>query len=177
MKTNIVAINEKIDRVEASEKILKADLADLSRDTLEYWKETGDVQPINRLMSVLTPVNQKTAMIFFKHFIPHVHVTNEAGEFEKFGKTDKKSFEEKSGLIREFLEDPHNTIWTWAARNIEVEQKPYDVTRVTKTIEQAIKKAGKGATIKAVLAAGLTLEDVLEVLGMEVANIEEANEE
>lgn len=164
MAVVIAALNEKIDTLEKQEKLTKALLAEVSREVLLYLIETGDVQPVNRVMGVLTPVNKKAAKLFFKAHVPYLHVTDEAGEFTHFGKKDAKRAPEMLADLADKLEDPHFTIWTWADRNIEMEVKPYDVNKVVKAIEQGIKKAGKKATMEAILKAGLTLDDFLELV-------------
>lgn len=169
----IELVNGKIETLAANERITKALLSELSREVLEAvcideGKDTGkgteDSRTINELINVLTPVNRKAAILFFKHMVPFVVATNEQGEFHAFGKKDKKNWDDKIEAVREFLADPHQNIWTWAERNIEVEQKPFDVKKVTKVIESALKKANKGDVIRAIMAGGLELADILEVI-------------
>lgn len=176
MKATIETIGLKINELGNAERITKALLSELSREVLEVvliddGKDTGkgteDSRTINELINVLTPVNKRAAIVFFKHFSPFVVATNEQGEFHAFGKKDKKNWEDKLEEVKEFLDDPHNNIWSWAERNIEVEQKPFDVKKVTKTIENSIKKAGMKATLEAVFAGGLTLENILEIMNPE----------
>lgn len=173
MKATIETVGQKIVVLADSERITKALLSELSREVLEVvmldeGKDTGkgteDSRTINDLINVLTPVNKRAAIVFFKHFSPFVVATNEQGEFHAFGKKDKKNWGDKIEEVKEFLADPHNNIWSWAERNIEVEQKPFDVKKVTKTIENSIKKAGMKATLEAVFAGGLTLENILEIM-------------
>lgn len=178
MKATIETIGVKIATLADSERITKGLLSELSREVLtvvllDSGKEvkegeavtgTEDSRTINELINVLTPVNKKAAILFFQHFVPFVQATNEQGEFSSFGKKDKKAWEKKLELVNEFLDDPHNNLWTWADRNIEMAKKPYDVAKVTKEIEKALKKANKGDVIRAIMAGGLTIEDMLEVL-------------
>jgi hypothetical protein len=173
---NINQINEKIDQLAGAEKVTKAILSDLSRVILEYILETEDVQPANRVIEVLTPVNKKASILYFKHFLPFIKITNEEGEFQKFGGKDKKRFDAKAEEIKEFLADPHNNIWTWAARHVEVEAKPYDPAKVAKEIEKAIKKVGQEATIKAIIAGGIDVQMLMMMLEAQ-ANVEEAEEQ
>lgn len=173
MKATLASVNVKIADLGAAEKITKRVLSELSREVLEVVllddgtdtnKGTEDSRTINELINVLTPVNRRAAVLFFKHFAPFVIATNEQGEFVGFGKKSKKHWDDKVEEVKEFLADPHQNIWTWSDRNIEMEQKPFDVSKVTKTIESALKKAKKGDVIRAIMASGLTIEDMLEVL-------------
>lgn len=173
MKATIETIGVKIEELGKSERITKALLSELSREVLtvvliDEGKDTGkgteDSRTINELINVLTPVNKRAAIVFFKHFVPFTRVTDENGEFVSFGKKDKKTWEEKIELVKESLADPHFNLWTWADRNIEVEPKAYDVKKVTKAIETALKKANKADVIRAIMAGGLEIADILEVM-------------
>ncbi len=169
----IEIINGKITLLAENERITKGLLSELSREVLELvlideGKDTGkgteDSRTINELINVLTPVNKRAAIVFFKHFAPFISATNEQGEWTGFGKKDKKNWDDKVKQVKEFLADPHNNLWTWADRNIEVEAKPYNVAKVTKEIEKALKKANKADVIRAIMAGGLELADILEVM-------------
>lgn len=173
MKATLASVNVKIADLGAAEKITKRVLSELSREVLEVvclddgtdkGMGTEDSRTINELIGVLTPVNRKAAILFFKHFAPFITATNEQGEWQSFGKKDKKNWADKLDAIREFLADPHQNIWTWADRNIEMEQKPYNVAKVTKEIEKALKKANKADVIRAIMAGGLEIADILEVM-------------
>lgn len=177
MKATVETIGLKIADLGNAERITKALLSELSREVLEVvmldeGKDTGkgteDSRTINELINVLTPVNKRVAVIFFKHFAPFIAAVNEQGEFAGFGKKDKKNWESKLDDVKEFLADPHQNIWTWSDRNIEVEAKPYNVDKVTKEIEKALKKANKADVIRAIMAGGLELGDILEVLNADV---------
>lgn len=136
-------INGKITKIRNAEKVTKAVLGELSRELLEYVKETGDVQPVNKLISVLTPMNKRTAMLFFSHFLPF---NQEDGTFTK--KKRNGTF----ALTDEFLATD-DTIWDWAADNIKVEKKEIDWTqRLTNDMTKAIE-------------AGLTAQDIINILG------------
>lgn len=174
MKATLASVGEKIVTLGANERITKGLLSELSREVLEVvclddgtntGKGTEDSRTINELLGVLTPVNKSHAKLFFKEFIPFVKVTDEQGVFVSFGKKDKRHWEDKCANIREFLADPHNNIWSWIDRNIaEPERKAYDVKKVTKEIEKALKKANKADVIRAIMAGGLEIADILEVM-------------
>ena len=160
-----------------SEKITKAELMVQSRAIMEATHVTGDIGYVNRLLTILTPVNRKVAKAFFEHFTGfsydevHAHFTTKS----------KKRYDAAAKLANEFLEDPLNNIWSWADRNIEVQKKDFDLAQVTDAIKNFEKKAKKvGLTqkdvIKAVLAAGVELDTLLELM-TDVYNVdaEESN--
>jgi len=167
---DIIKFNAEFDVALASlqkaEKITKATLSELSRLLLEQQHFNGDIQPCNRLLSVLTPVNCKTAVLFFMHFSGHVYSEKEG----VFKGRDKAHFEAKQKNALAFLEDPHNNIWTWAEREVKIEAKPFTLDKVTKFMENALKKAEKEGisqtdVIKAILKAGIEPEAFVEILG------------
>ena len=173
---HIANINTKIDSIESAEKITKVVLSELSREILEYicidtadGKASEDSQVANRLIGVLTPINKKIAIEFFRKILPF-HVTrDEEGTFVSFGKKDKKAWEKKVDYIKEFLADPHQNIWTWADRNIELVAKPMDFAKLNQAMGQLIKKAdkanlGHNNIVRALLANGVTTDDILATL-------------
>lgn len=183
MKATVETIGLKINELGNAERITKALLSELSREVLEVvmldeGKDTGkgteDSRTINELINVLTPVNKSHAKLFFKRFMPFAHVTDEEGVFQSFGKKDKKQWESKLDDVKEFLADPHQNIWTWIDRNVEPpEVKAYNVAKVTKEIEKALKKANKADVIRAIMAGGLELGDILEVLNADIPKEQE----
>lgn len=145
-------INGKITKIRNAEKVTKAVLGELSRELLEYVQETGDIQPVNKLVAVLTPMNKRTAILFFTHFLPY---NTEEGTFTK--KKRNGTFD----LANEFLAT-EDTIWDWAADNIKVEQKEIDwAQRLTKDMTKAIE-------------AGLTFNDIMSILEQVVPQQEAA---
>jgi hypothetical protein len=107
-------------KLATTERVTKELLRSLSRDVLEAHHATENVTYINQLISVLTPMNRKTVILFFKEF-SGFKFSNETQTFEK---KDKKTYAFKAELSDKFLEDPNNNVWSWAERNIEVEKKP-----------------------------------------------------
>lgn len=169
-----------IDAVKASEKITKAKLRDLSRNILLYVPESGDIDVVNRLIGVLTPMNKRTAILFFRAFLPW-EVEENKGEFSRFGKklTKEKVVKRKLDAITEFLADEGNDIWSWAAVEVTVEYKPKNFSAdITKAVQKALKGEVKdnGETppisaeevMLAVMSGGISVASLLkmaEVLG------------
>lgn len=176
MKATIETIGLKINALADSERITKALLSELSREVLavvllddgnegEVVKGTEDSRTINELIDALTPVNRKVAIEFFTAMVPFIVMSDENGEFLKFGGKDKKKWDDKVAAVSEWLSDPMNNIWSWAARHIEIVKKPYNVNDVTKAIEKALKKkASKADILQAVFSGGLTMEDILAII-------------
>lgn len=145
-----------------SEKITKAALMDLSRHVFAGLHFTEDVAYINRLLAVLTPVNKKVAIEFFKEFSGFQY-DEKKGEFSR---KDKKHYEEKKAAVIEWLTDPMNNIWSWAERNIEIETKEFDAERLKKQAASLLKKATdngfqKADVFKALMESGVTEDDLI----------------
>lgn len=158
----IKAFDKALRSIKRSESITKEVLRDTSRTVLEAVHATGDIGFVNRLIAILSPMNRKTAILYFAHFtgFSHDSVTG------LFTKKSAKRYDEAHKLALEFLEDPHQNIWTWAERNIEVERKEFTVDKVSDVVKRAIKKNISQADIlKAVLASGIELEALIEVMG------------
>jgi hypothetical protein len=160
-----------IDALQQSENVTKRELKVLSRSVLEAHHSTGDIVFINKLVSVLTPVNKKVAIIFFKAFSGFQW----DDQNKVFTKKSKKGYDKAHTAYVEFMADPNNNIWSWAERNVEVEPKPFDVSKVTTFIKSALKKAEQRDVLKAVLDGGIdadTLFALIEELGMAEVNVE-----
>lgn len=148
--------------IAAAEKVTKEELRILSRTVLEAWHATGNVDYANNLLNVLTPVNRKVAVLYFTHFSGFSYDEKQA----KFTGKSKKRYDDALAECVKFLEDPLNNIWVWAGRNIEIEQKDFDLKAVTKYVEGALKKADKAKlrqadVLKAIFAAGITPASLL----------------
>ena len=161
------AINAKIERLGNAERITKSLLAELSRDLLGYVMVDAmhDIAAVNRTINVLTPMNKKTAILFFSTFTSHkFNDTTQA-----FGGKDKKQHDDKLAACVAFLSDESNTIWTWAEENVKLEPKPKDYFgQLTKLIERALADEAEGLQsvdiVNALLSAGIeqaTIELVL----------------
>lgn len=165
-KTFEAAFGAAIIALAASEKVTKESLRELSRTVLNAHHATEDVSYINKLIEVLTPVNRKVAVLYFKAFGGFTY--DDKGK--RFAKKSKKHYDQAHADAVEFLAEPHNNIWTWAERNVEVEAKPFDIKKVTAFIENASKKAlENGLTrldvLRAAFAGGMTPELLLQLLG------------
>lgn len=162
------------------EKVTKEVLGQLSRGVLSLHLNEGDnrhnVNVVNKLLSVLSPANQRIARLFFVAFLPYAF-DNEANTFGKLIKKEEKR-ELKYLAIASFLHEEDNDIWSWQAEHINMEAKPVDYSaKITKTIEVAMRE-DKGAftpsqVLQAVFAAGVSVQDVVAMLDT-IAKTEEA---
>ena len=159
------SFNIAIDKIASSEAVSKRELRDVSRTVLEAWHSTGNVVYANRLLKILSPMNKKTAVVFFKHF-SGFHFDDVLGEFDH---KSKKRYEQAHKECMTFLENPNNNIWSWADRHIELQQKPFDISSVEKYMSKAVKQAaGVGLTqvdlLKAVFKAGIDPACIIQVM-------------
>lgn len=161
MSKLLTTINARIEKLAASERITKAELSALSQEVLQYTLEQWDSQVINRLVSVLTPMNKKTAVLFFEAFTPF---SIEDGVFG--GIKNKKAKAKAQEAIATFLSSGAD-IWEWAAENVKVEAKQPDyLANITKNIKGAVEKGHKSQAdiISAILAAGFTASEFTAAL-------------
>lgn len=156
---------ESLDTLKQSEAITRRELRDLSRSVLEALHMTEDSSFINRLIVVLTPVNRKVAIEYFKHF-SGFHYDDKLSSFTK---KNKKVYAEKAQASFEFLAEPSNNIWTWAERNIEVTAKEFTLDTVTKYVESTLKKAEKNGfnqadVMRAIIKGGMTADAIIAIM-------------
>lgn len=175
-KNTIIA---RIEAIANSEKITKVELSALSREMLEYLsvEDSNDIGMLNRLLNVLTPMNRKTAVLFFSAFV-HFKVDDD-GTFGKKLKAQKQIDSKKQKVV-DFLADADNDIWTWAAQNVRVEKKPVDFAKkitgdVSKALNAEENALTVGEVIAAVVAGGVSIEDMFQAI--EDATVEEEQEE
>lgn len=160
-----VRLNEACETLSQSEKVSKAILSELSRSLLENLHFDADIQSVNRVLNVCSPMNRRTAVLFFQTFSGHLYSDKEA----QFGKRDKAHHANKELKAKEFLDDPHNNIWTWAERHVEMQAKPFELAQVTKYVENILKKAEKAGysqadVISAVIAGGIEMDALIAIL-------------
>ena len=129
--------NRRIGQLGKAEASVRAELNVLSRGVLEAVHATEQIGYVNQLLAVLTPVNRKAAVVFFKHFagFHYDEVTR------MFTKKSKKRYEQAHKNAMEFLQDPNNNMFSWAERHIEVEQKPFDQASFLKAQHKAFIRA------------------------------------
>lgn len=129
--------NARIGRLGKAEKSVREELNVLSRSVLEAVHATENIGYVNKLLGCLTPVNRKAAVVFFKHFTGFHY--DEA--VRSFTKKSKKRYDDAHKASLEFLQDPHNNMFSWAERHIEVEQKPFEALAFLKKQQKAFATA------------------------------------
>lgn len=129
--------NRRIGQLGKAEASVRSELNVLSRGVLEAVHATEQIGYVNQLLAVLTPVNRKAAVVFFKHFAGFHY--DEVSRM--FTKKSKKRYEQAHKNAMEFLQDPNNNMFSWAERHIEVEQKPFDQASFLKAQHKAFIRA------------------------------------
>lgn len=159
------SFHERVASLAASEKVSKELLRALSRDVLEAHHETGDVAYINGLLGVLTPINKKVCVLFFKEFSGHLF----SEDTKSFGKKDKKRYDDAKKKSFDQLEDPLFNVFSWAERNVEVERKPFTLVKLQQQMGSLVKKAEENKIshydiIRALFANGVEVNAFLKVV-------------
>lgn len=175
-----------IETIAQAEKITRKALAEISRDLLIYVPESQDIEAVNRLMGVLTPMNKNAARLYFQHFLPWKVENDTDGNFQRFGKKMKgdKQVADKLKAIEEWLSDESNNIWTWANDNIEVKQKDFRAT-VARAIKKALEGDEKSSTpplsrdqlLDAIFEGGVTIDDMMEGIEKQEQRLAQAEAE
>lgn len=166
----MVAFAAQLEALAGAERITKEKLKDMSRSLLGALVGApdydallvGDIQFINSVIPILTPMNKKTFVLFMQEF-SGFNFENETCVFTTKVQRDKVKQQAKTLA---FLEDPHNNIWTWAEKHVKVEKKVFKLEQVTKIIEKA-REATEGndeAILLAVLDGGISIESLVLVM-------------
>ena len=153
-----------VKKLAAAEKVGKELLRSMSREVLEAHHVTCDVAYINGIIAVLSPMNRKMCILFFKEFSGHT--CNEDGVF---GKKDKKKYEEARKSSFDQLEDPLFNVFSWADRHVEVERKPFTLGKLQQQMGSLVKKAEENKIshadiIRAMFANGIEIGEFLKVV-------------
>ena len=165
-----LAFNGAIKTLDKAETTVKEQVRALSRSVLEATHATGDVSYVNKMLRALTPMNRKTATLYFKDLLGF-HFDDKLKEFT--GK-NKKAYDECHADAMEFLEDPLNNMWTWAERNVEVEKKTATLETLEKYVHNFIKKNQGVYTNEeiaaTILKAGVTVETLIVMMQQATTN-------
>jgi hypothetical protein len=147
-----------------SERTSKALVADLAMSALAALHSNEDIQPVNRLLKVLSPANKKSVIVFFREFAGF-HFMKDANEF---GKKDREHYPAKRKAAEDLLASGI-PFWEWFAEGVEIKASDFKLEKVTKAMEGYFKKAKnanipKADVIRAIFAAGITAAEIAEVL-------------
>lgn len=159
-------IDKKIDALANSERVTKQTLAELSRELLVYVMNTQDIAMVNRLFTVLTPMNCKSAVIFFRHFLPWKMPENDTVFGEK--KKGKKLLANAQEAIDAFLVQDDNSIWTWLSeQGVEPKARPKNYAqKITSVISKALTDDQEGISqldiLTAIVNGGLSVDQIID---------------
>lgn len=175
-QVNVNVLMDKITELTTAERITKKLLGELSRELLQLYVESGNIELINAILGKepetgkfrLTPMNRVAAGYYFNQFIPHASNYDEWVEDNKvtlvFAGKSKRKVNRFAGKdehnIEKWLSDENNNIWTWTATNVETKNNA-DVDylgKLSKAFEQAIEHGVSKAEI--IEALGLTAQDL-----------------
>lgn len=166
------SFNITIKALAESERITKDALRSLSRECLMLVhyesNKQGDISPINQVLSVLTPMNRKTWVLFMQEFTGFHFDEKE----QAFTRKDKRLYDDKCKAACDLLDDPHQNIWTWAERNIKVEKKAFKLETLGKDVKKALEAEdeegnllySKADILRTVLEGGITPDDLIDLL-------------
>ena len=168
LKQSVYAL---LERVKEGENITRPALGQISRELLLYVPESQDIEAVNRLIGVLTPMNRRAAILYFSHFLPWEVEKDNDGNFVRFGKKfeGEKKTKRRMSLIDEWLKDEANNFWTWTDVNIQIKQKDFPAM-IARTIKKALEGDVKSDTpalnkvqiMQAVMEGGVGLVELLE---------------
>lgn len=168
-KITLKAINARIATIGNGELSFKQEMGIVSRDILVYIRENGDIDAVNRLMAVLTPVNKEKAKQYFNHFLPYTWEMKASRFGSKSKNKDVVSKKEK--LADEFLADKAANIWAWfeAQKQGEPVKQPKEYEKkiealVKKAIEDKEEHIPVSSIIRAVIKAGASMSEIMEAL-------------
>ena len=171
------AFESSLSEVKKSEDVVKRELRTLSRTVLEAHHATENVHYINQLLGVLSPVNRRSCVEYFREFSGFKYDDT----VKLFSKKDKKHYDDKHADAMEFLSDPLNNIWSWSDRHLKVEKKDPTIEGFTKYITNFVNKTqGKIShtdILKAVFKAGMKPEEIVEALAIFEEDVEIITEE
>lgn len=160
------AFNASLDEVKKSEDVTKRELRTLSRTVLEAHHCTENVGYINQLLGVLSPVNRRGCVEYFKEFSGFKYDDST----KLFSKKDKKNYDEKHKASLLFLEDPLNNLWTWADRHLKMSRTPPTIENFAKYVTNFVNstqgKISHADILKAVFKAGMSAEEVVDALSV-----------
>lgn len=162
-------VYQRLEAIANAEKITRKELSAMSRELLLYVPESNDIDIVNRLLGILTPMNKRVAILYFGKFLPWEKETDNNDNFQRFGKRIKgeRNNAKRLKLITEWLADERNDIWLWSDKNIELKPKDFK-SIVAKAIAKALEGDEKTDTpplsraevMLAVMDGGVTFSDI-----------------
>lgn len=171
------ALSNQILELARAERITKKLLGSLSRDLLGLYTETGDVTLINSLLGladedgkfVLTPMNWRLAVQYFRAFIPHASNWEELKDIVinggkrapfEFGKKSGNRVKKIADALDKWMAVETNNIWVFSD-SVKVEVKDVDYGKmITMAINKATDEEKGGMTQLEVFTAIMDADDI-----------------
>lgn len=155
----------RIAKLEAAENTTRVELRELGNGVLHMVHEHGNIVFANDLLNAkMTSINKRAMKLFLQYFTGFHY--DEATKL--FTKKNKRVYDQRMAECMELLSDPTFDFWSWSDREVTVEAKPFDPSRVTKYLEQQMKKAsgelGEVEAAKVLAQAVLNVPNFMEVL-------------
>ena len=175
------SFDKRVATLEKSEGVTRETLRELSREVVFILHQHGNIHYVNALLKAnITGLNKKGLMQFFKAFTGfNLQEDKEQENFGLFAKKSKSAYDKKRIEFLSLYEDPLFNFWSWAERELSVEREPqvFDVSKVQKYIERSLKLASanhisQAEVLRAVLAGGVSMDTLLEVLNAESETVE-----
>ena len=172
------SFDKRISTLEKSENVTRETLRELSREVVFILHQHGNIHYVNALLKAnITGLNRKGLIQFFKAFTGfNIQEDKEQDNFGLFCKKSKSTYDKKRIEFFTLYDDPMFNFWSWSERELTVEREPqvFDVSKVSKYIERSLKLASANhisqvEVLRAVLAGGVTMEALLEVLNTATA--------
>lgn len=123
----------------ASEKVTKETLKVYANLAIDACHQFGQPAYLNKLRSVLTPVNMRAFTEFAIHFSGY-HFDKDAMLFDK---KSKKRYAQSLEMWNKFREDPLNNLWVWQKHNLKMERVPLNVEGLKSSFGKTWKQAHK----------------------------------
>lgn len=167
-----VEFDKALETLSASEKVTKETLKVYANLAIDACHQFGQPAYLNKLRSVLTPVNMRAFTEFAIHFSGY-HFDKDAMLFDK---KSKKRYAAALEMWNKFREDPLNNLWVWQKHNLKMERMPINVEGLKTSFGKTWKQAHKAnipnvEILKALLSvadadehAVFSIEDVAEAL-------------
>ena len=167
-----VEFDKALETLSASEKVTKETLKVYANLAVDACHQFGQPAYLNKLRSVLTPVNMRAFTEFAIHFSGY-HFDKDAMLFDK---KSKKRYAAALEMWNKFREDPLNNLWVWQKHNLKMERMPINVEGLKTSFGKTWKQAHKAnipnvEILKALLSvadadehAVFSIEDVAEAL-------------
>lgn len=166
-----IEFDKALETLGASEKITKDVLKVYANMAIDACHQFNQPAYLNKLRTVLTPVNMRAFTEFAIHFSGY-HFDKDAMLFDK---KSKKRYAPALEGWNTFREDPLNNIWTWQRDNLKVERQPFNVESLRTSLGKTWKTAHKANISNVdILKALLSVQDADEAAVFTVQDVAEA---